>query len=100
MVLNPQAMKNAQEEIDRVIGSTRLPSFSDRENLPYVNALILEVLRWHCVTPLGMPHLLTGDSQLNVVVVGQSGFPRVPTRDDVYNGYLIPKGTITFANLW
>lgn len=45
MVMNPEVIKKAQEEIDRVVGHDRLPSFSDRPNLPYVEALCKEVLR-------------------------------------------------------
>lgn len=40
MVLHPEVQQKAQEEIDRVIGSDRLPSHSDRENLPYVDGIV------------------------------------------------------------
>ena len=53
MALNNNALTLAQEELDRVVGENRLPSFQDRENLPYVNALIKEVLRWESIAPLG-----------------------------------------------
>lgn len=53
MVLYPEVAARAQAEIDVVVGSDRLPSFTDRKNLPYVNALVLEVCRWHSVTPTG-----------------------------------------------
>jgi len=36
----------AQAEIDSVVGSGRLPDFADRDNLPYVNAVTTELLRW------------------------------------------------------
>ena len=51
MILNPDVAKKAQAEIDAVVGQDRLPSFADRERLPYINALVLEVIRWHSVTP-------------------------------------------------
>jgi Cytochrome P450 len=51
--LFPDAQAKAQAEIDTVIGSGRLPEFADRDNLPYVNAFALELLRWHAVTPTG-----------------------------------------------
>ena len=54
MTLHPSALALAQEELDRVVGKNRLPSFQDRENLPYVNALIKEVLRWETIVPTGM----------------------------------------------
>lgn len=54
MLLFPETQTKAQEEIDRVVGNERLPTFSDQEQLPYVNNLIREVMRWQPVTPLGM----------------------------------------------
>ncbi len=45
MVLHPEIYKRAQEEIDRVVGSQRLPDFSDRESLPYLDCVIKEVYR-------------------------------------------------------
>ncbi|CAA7266298.1 unnamed protein product [Cyclocybe aegerita] len=54
MVLYPNAMRKAQEEIDSVVGPERLPKSSDRDNLPYTNALIMEVMRWHAVAPLAV----------------------------------------------
>lgn len=52
MVLHPIVQKRAQAEIDLVIGETRLPTWADRESLPYVEALCREMLRWHPVLPL------------------------------------------------
>ncbi|KAF8898320.1 cytochrome P450 [Mucidula mucida] len=80
MLLHPEVQKNAQAEIDSVIGSERLPTFGDRQHLPYVNALVTELLRWHNVAPLGVPHRALDDG--------------------VINGYFIPKGSIIVANLW
>lgn len=53
MVLYPDAFQKAQAELDRVVGQDRLPEFSDKEALPYVCAIVQEVLRWNPVTPLG-----------------------------------------------
>lgn len=53
----PEVQAKAQAEIDAAVGADRLPDFSDRENLPYVNAIILETLRWHPVAPIGMDTL-------------------------------------------
>lgn len=80
MSLHPEVQKRAQEEIDRVVGTDRLPTFEDREKLPYVEALYLETLRWNPVAPLGLPH--------------------VPIEDSMYQGHLIPKGAILMANCW
>lgn len=79
-VVTPEAVRNAHEEIDRVVGNTRLPSFDDMEKLPYVNALIKEVHRWRPLVPLGLPHS--------------------PIRDDEYMGYRIPKGALVLPNNW
>lgn len=46
VLLHPEAAKKAQEEIDRVVGPGRLPTFEDRESLPYVQALVYETRRW------------------------------------------------------
>jgi cytochrome P450 len=35
MVQHPEVLAKAQEEVDRVVGTERLPSFQDREYLPY-----------------------------------------------------------------
>ena len=45
MTVYPDVFKKAQAEIDRVVGSERLPQPEDRANLPYVESVILEVLR-------------------------------------------------------
>ncbi|KAF5541725.1 oxidoreductase [Fusarium mexicanum] len=80
MTLFPAAQKKAQDEIDEVIGTARLPTLSDRQNLPYVNALVKEVLRWHPVGPMCLPH--------------------TTSQDDVIDGLLIPKGAMILPNIW
>lgn len=61
VLYSPEALKAAQEEIDRVIGRERLPTFEDRDDLPYLAAVMKETLRWESVIPLGVPHRLTED---------------------------------------
>lgn len=59
MTLYPQVAKRAKMELDEVVGTNRLPTFEDRDSLPYINALVKEVFRWYTVVPLGMfPALL------------------------------------------
>jgi cytochrome P450 len=53
MVLYPDVQKKAQVEIDAIVGQERLPIFTDYQRLPYVQAIILEALRWIPVLPLG-----------------------------------------------
>ena len=60
MVLNQEAQRKAQDELDSAIGE-RLPEFGDRDHLPYVKAICKEVLRWHPVAPLGVAHAVTQD---------------------------------------
>ncbi|KAK0206061.1 cytochrome P450 oxidoreductase OrdA-like protein [Desarmillaria ectypa] len=79
MILYPHVQAKAQEELDRVVGEDRLPSYEDRDNLPYINALIHEALRFNPVLPMCVPH--------------------VPSQDDIYQGYLIPKGAVIMPNL-
>jgi hypothetical protein len=53
MLMNPAAQDQAQDEIDRVIGTDRLPTFDDEPDLPYVSALSKELLRWEQGAPFG-----------------------------------------------
>lgn len=76
----PNVLKKAQAEIDRVVGSDRLPTFNDRMSLPCIDWIVWECLRWNPVTPLGLAHSTT--------------------EDDVYEGYHIPKGTTVLPNVW
>jgi cytochrome P450 len=51
MAMYPEVQKKAQAEIDSVVGKDRLPDFDDRESLPYVSAILKEVLRWQvCIS--------------------------------------------------
>ncbi|KAJ3485041.1 hypothetical protein NLI96_g5232 [Meripilus lineatus] len=80
MMVYPKVQQRAQEEIDRIVGHERLPLLEDRENLPYVDALVKEVFRFHSVTPLAIPHRLI--------------------QDDEFQGYHLPKDTLVIANIW
>ncbi|KAG1876536.1 cytochrome P450 [Suillus subalutaceus] len=80
MTLFPDVQKKAQAEIDAVVGPDRLPSFADRDSLPYTEALVKEVFRWSVVIPTGVPHRVT--------------------EDDIYDGYHIPKGSLVIPNIW
>ena len=53
MALYPEVQKKAQAEIDAVVGPDRLPGFEDRPSLPYINAVVKELMRWNLVAPLG-----------------------------------------------
>lgn len=53
----PETQRKIQEELDRVIGPNRLPTWEDKDNLPYLNAAILELMRWKHFAPFGLPHM-------------------------------------------
>ncbi|PCH38765.1 cytochrome P450 [Wolfiporia cocos MD-104 SS10] len=80
MVLHPEVYSKVQEEVDRVIGGSRLPNFDDRSSLPYLECVIQETYRWNPPFPLAIAHLVT--------------------TDDEYRGFRIPKGTIAMPNIW
>jgi hypothetical protein len=48
MLLNPEIQAKAQKEIDTVVGRGRLPDFTDRDALPYVECVIQETMRYEC----------------------------------------------------
>ncbi|CAE6436395.1 unnamed protein product [Rhizoctonia solani] len=80
MALYPEVAQRAQAEIDSVVGRGRLPDFTDRESLPYVEALLQELMRMSPPTPLGFPHTVTEDIE--------------------FRGYRIPKGASINPNIW
>ncbi|QRW13568.1 cytochrome P450 family protein [Ceratobasidium sp. AG-Ba] len=80
MLLFPKVQSLAQKEIDEVVGTSRLPSVDDQTNLPYVQRLIQEVLRWQPILPLGIPHVCVEDNE--------------------YQGYGIPRGAMIIGNVW
>ena len=80
MLVYPAVMARAQKELDDVVGSSRMPTFDDRDRLPYIDAVVKETLRWRPVTAGGIPHAVI--------------------QDDEYMGYLIPKGATVIGNHW
>ncbi|GLB38279.1 putative cytochrome p450 [Lyophyllum shimeji] len=79
MVLHPECQLRAQAELDRVVGTNRLPEFDDRPSLPYLECLLQETFRWNHPLPTGVPHRVTAD--------------------DVYDGMFIPEGSIIIPNI-
>jgi cytochrome P450 len=80
LVLYPEVQKRAQAELDSVVSRDRMPTYDDKPRLPYIEAISKELLRWQMVTPMGIPHS--------------------SSKDDVYRGYFIPKGSVVIANGW
>lgn len=52
-------------EISQVLGKEKPPSWNDKENLPYLDAVILEVSRIRTIAPLTDPKWTTADIKVN-----------------------------------
>lgn len=81
LAMNPDVQVKARKELDAVCGTERAPLFSDFDQLPYINAIVKEGLRWrptyvspihpqrmrdcptlmrtHFSSDLGLPHTVT-----------------------------------------
>jgi cytochrome P450 len=53
MVLHPDKQRKCQAELDAMVGRSRMPTFEDRDNLPYLKATVREILRWGPIGPIG-----------------------------------------------
>jgi cytochrome P450 len=58
----PEIQERARKEIDAIVGGGRLPVFEDFPQLPFLNALIKETLRFKPQFPMGIPHLMADDA--------------------------------------
>ncbi|XP_057422695.1 cytochrome P450 93A3-like [Lotus japonicus] len=80
LIINPEVMEKARNEIDSVTGSSsRLIEESDLPNLPYLRAIVKETLRIHPTSPF----------------IG-----RESSEKSYICGYEIPEKTLLFVNLW
>ncbi|KAF8014660.1 hypothetical protein BT93_H0461 [Corymbia citriodora subsp. variegata] len=75
-----QVLRRAQEEMDLKVGKDKWVLDSDIESLPYLQAIVKETLRLYPPGPLSVPHEAREDCTVS--------------------GYLIPKGTRIFVNVW
>jgi len=80
MTMFPEVQKKAQAELDAVVGRERLPDFNDHDSLPYIDAVVKEILRWQPAIPVGVPHF--------------------SMQDDEYEGYFFPGRTLIIGNAW
>ncbi|XP_044530715.1 cytochrome P450 2J2-like [Gracilinanus agilis] len=79
MASYPEIQGKIQDEIDRVIGQSRLPTMADKENMPYTNAAIHDVQRMGNILPFNVP--------------------RMARVDTTVAGYHVPKGALLVTNL-
>ncbi|GAB1294277.1 Cytochrome P450 1A2 [Apodemus speciosus] len=80
LVTQPEVQRKIHEELDTVIGRDRQPRLSDKSQLPYLEAFILEIYRYTSFVPFTIPHSTTRDTSLN--------------------GFYIPKERCIFINQW
>ncbi|XP_006888448.1 PREDICTED: cytochrome P450 1A2-like [Elephantulus edwardii] len=80
LVTKPEIQTKIQKELDTVIGRARKPRLSDRPQLPYMEAFLLEMFRHSSFVPFTIPHSTTKDTTLN--------------------GFYIPKECCIFVNQW
>ncbi|XP_021348238.1 cytochrome P450 2D4-like [Mizuhopecten yessoensis] len=79
LIHNKPIQDKLRQEIETVIGTSRLPSLCDKPSMPYYEAFITEVFRMGNIAPLSVPHGAKKDIQ--------------------FRGRLIPKGSVIMANL-
>ncbi|KAH9922938.1 cytochrome P450 [Fomitopsis serialis] len=80
MPSHPEIQAKAHQELDHVIGRARWPSPEDESCLPYVRAIVKEVLRCHSPFWMGTPHCSDNDF--------------------VYRGMYIPANTVMVLNCY
>jgi cytochrome P450 len=76
----PSIMDRAHDLLDEIVGRDRLPRFSDRSELAFIDAITHELFRWRPIAP--------------------GSIPRRADRDDELNGVVIKKGVTIMANAW
>ncbi|CAM6050394.1 unnamed protein product, partial [Sphagnum compactum] len=81
LMQNPEIMKQAQTELDTVVGIDRVVQESDIQQLRLLQAIIKETLRLHPPTPLLLPHQ-TNEAWQSV------------------EGYNLPPKTRLLVNVW
>ncbi|XVF30075.1 hypothetical protein REPUB_Repub16aG0025600 [Reevesia pubescens] len=79
LINHPEVLRKAQEEIDQVVGKSRLVEESDGPRLQYLQAIIKETFRLHPPIPM---------------------ISRKSIEKCKINGYTIPAQSLLFVNIW
>jgi len=98
MVRHPKVQRKAQTELDRVIHhGGRLPGYEDQPDLPYITAVMREVLRWQPVAPIGTR--CTVDSScsfipINILLNLNQGYPILQAKTMFLRVIMYPKAQL------
>lgn len=49
-----KAQRRIQAEIEEVVGDSRMPTYQDRNKMPYAEAFIMEMMRWRTLVPINL----------------------------------------------
>ncbi|KAG0727780.1 Cytochrome P450 2L1 [Chionoecetes opilio] len=81
MANQPAVQRRVQQQLDQVVSRDTLPSHTHRQQLPYLDAALNEVLRVSSLASSGVPHAAVHDTYLDhyfipkgTVITGYAGF--------------------------
>jgi cytochrome P450 len=66
---HPHVQDKCFQEIRDVIGTSRTPTMADRPKMTYLEAFIMEVLRFADIAPMSVPHATADDVTLRGYVI-------------------------------
>lgn len=69
LAVYPEHQERARREIEAVVGAVRLPELADFKHLPFVEALIKEVIRIRPAFPMVVPHFTTEEIRASYLKV-------------------------------
>lgn len=105
MALYPKSQREAQRNIDDVIGEYQTPTWGDLSSLPYVLMVVKETMRWRPVMPTAFPHATSKGSISPLRDYHLKAFAcRVILTmiliETMIDGMTIPAGTTVMINVW
>jgi cytochrome P450 len=86
----PDVQRRAHDEIDRVVGKSRSPTFSDANQLPYIRAIGKEILRIRPLASMGIPHYATADINYKEHIIPKNSIIAISQYAIHYNQTLFP----------